>query len=165
MSHGEEFLYMSADHMPPAPSPALVDFCNRNAQTLLAMLCDTAGTIAHHCGFQALLTLVSERGGTSMYIPARRHDAHSSRLAEIVGAEHARTLIGLYGGTYVAVPTSKGTLSRVNRLRALHLSAAGWPCAKIAKELGVSTRAVNQMKAAAHWKHSAGQIRAARESS
>ena len=97
-------------------------------------------------GEKAALALLAAKGGQSIYVPGRLAADHE--LAVIMGLEAARALSDHLGGRGVNVMVPRAATSEWHRRRAQTsaLLSSGASESMIAREMKVTTRAVQRFK-------------------
>lgn len=97
-------------------------------------------------GEKAAIALISARGGESVYVPARIEERHP--LADVMGLDAARALSDHLGGRGVNVMVPRANTSdwQLRRQKTAALLSAGATESMIAREMRVTTRAVQRFK-------------------
>jgi len=97
-------------------------------------------------GEKAAVALIGAKGGESIYVPGTVKDTHE--LARIMGLEAARALSDHLGGRGVNVVLPRATTSewQLRRQKTQALLSAGASESMIAREMKVTTRAVQRFK-------------------
>jgi DNA-binding NarL/FixJ family response regulator len=94
-------------------------------------------------GYREMLILISLYGGQDIYIP--KHPSRS-KLAQVLSEHALNQLSYYYGGTYLSLPTQLQIDLQCRNFKILQLLRKGAARATIAKEFGLTTRQVSNIK-------------------
>lgn len=94
-------------------------------------------------GYDDMFALISSYGGQDIYIP--KHPSRS-KLAQVIAEDSLSKLSYYYGGTYLSLPTQLKIDLQCRNHQIYQLLKKGEPRATIAKEFGLTTRQVANIK-------------------